>query len=125
MFLIISDKNMYHKKIDTRAAAWITIVSDLILVEYIFSDKTGTSAQNVMQFKRFLVDRIMFGTPVVKSIPSDIGNRSEVEALADQEFHLLDKLLVGKIPMVLPLELGLSQSKIKNTVGPRSLFFKE
>ena len=85
MFLIISDKNMYHKKIDTRAAAWITIVSDLILVEYIFSDKTGTSAQNVMQFKRFLVDRIMFGTPVVKSIPSDIGNRSEVEALADQE----------------------------------------
>ena len=26
--------------------------------------------------------------------------------------------------MVLPLELGSSQSKIKNIVGPRSLFFK-
>lgn len=35
------DLHMYHKESDTTAVARTSIVSDLGLVEYIFSDKTG------------------------------------------------------------------------------------
>ena len=92
IFLISSDKHIYHKEIDTRAAARSTIVSDLGLVEYVFYDKTGTLTQNVIQFKRYSVDGLMFGTPVAKFVPSNIGNITEVEALVYQEFHPLNKL---------------------------------
>jgi len=121
MVLIGWDKNMYHRETDTPAAARSTIVSDLGLVEYIFSDKTGTLTQNVMQFKRCSVDGMMFGTPVLKSAPTDIGNQTEVEAMVDQEFHPLDKLLVGyrqKESNVSSLEVGSATSKTNESSEP-------
>ena len=84
MFLIISDKNIYHMEIDTRAAARSTIVSDPGLMEYIFYNKDRTLSQHLMQLKFCLVDGMMIGIPVAKSVPSNISNQIEDEAVADQ-----------------------------------------
>ena len=69
MLYIGWDLNMYHSETDTPAAARSTIVTDLGLVEYIFSDKTGTLTCNIMEFKRCSVDGHVFGMAVAKSTP--------------------------------------------------------
>jgi len=69
MSLIAWDRDMYHKETDTAAIARSTIVTDLGQVKYIFSDKTGTLTQNVMNFKRCSVDGSIFGAPIKKSAP--------------------------------------------------------
>jgi len=127
IFLIRSDKNMYHKETDTCAVARSTIVSDLGQVQYIFSDKTGTLTQNVMQFKRCSVDGMMFGAPVEKSAP--LRRDSGTDFLC-QEFHPLKKLLVGLVTVSHEnvsnelSETGLSRlSKSEASVGAEPLTF--
>lgn len=63
------DLHMYHKESDTPAIARSSIVTDLGLVKYIFSDKTGTLTCNIMEFKRCAVDGHVFGMPVAKAAP--------------------------------------------------------
>ncbi|CUM66175.1 uncharacterized protein PRCAT00003833001 [Priceomyces carsonii] len=52
-FFIYSDIKMYYEKLDFCCIpkAW-SISDDLGQIEYIFSDKTGTLTQNVMEFKK-------------------------------------------------------------------------
>ncbi len=69
MLYVGKDIHMYHEESDTPAAARSSIVTDLGLVEYIFSDKTGTLTCNVMEFKRCSVDGHIFGTPIAKAAP--------------------------------------------------------
>lgn len=66
MWSIRSDKDMYHEETELAAAARSTIVSDLGQIKYIFSDKTGTLTQNIMNFKRCSVDGTAYGSPVTK-----------------------------------------------------------
>ncbi|KAL3807091.1 hypothetical protein ACHAXA_002117 [Cyclostephanos tholiformis] len=68
------DLDMYHKESDTPAVARSSIVTDLGLVKYIFSDKTGTLTCNIMKFKRCSVDGHIFGMPVAKAAPKLDGN---------------------------------------------------
>jgi magnesium-transporting ATPase (P-type) len=63
------DRRMYHKESDTPAVARSSIVTDLGLVNYIFSDKTGTLTSNIMKFKRCSVDGHVFGMPLAKAAP--------------------------------------------------------
>ena len=93
--LINQDLNMYDAYSDTRTVARSTTVTDLGQVEYIFSDKTGTLTQNVMKFKRCSVDSLVFGAPIVKATPG-------AEEGSSASFHPLNKLLVGKIPVLPP-----------------------
>jgi len=93
------DLNMYHEETDTPAAARSTIVTDLGLVEYIFSDKTGTLTCNIMEFKRCSVDGHIFGMPIAKSAPKKEG---DIENRADEDFlqnsvHPLQNLLAGSV----------------------------
>ena len=132
MYLIHWDKNMYHEETDTAAEARSpNMVTDLGLVEYIFSDKTGTLTQNVMKFKRCSVDGMVFGAPVAESStqksPSKEDGNDSMD-IPNQAFHPLTRLLVdGKasdddvgVSYINPSEVGTEQSKIEVSINPFS-----
>jgi phospholipid-translocating ATPase len=61
-FFIYSDVFMYYEKIDYPCTpkSW-NISDDLGQIEYIFSDKTGTLTQNVMEFKKCTINGVSYG----------------------------------------------------------------
>lgn len=61
-FFIYSDVLMYYDKIDYPCTpkSW-NISDDVGQIEYIFSDKTGTLTQNVMEFKKCTVNGVPYG----------------------------------------------------------------
>jgi phospholipid-translocating ATPase len=61
-FFIYSDTYMYYEKIDYPCTpkSW-NISDDVGQIEYIFSDKTGTLTQNVMEFKKCTVNGVPYG----------------------------------------------------------------
>ncbi|KAF2017278.1 phospholipid-translocating P-type ATPase [Aaosphaeria arxii CBS 175.79] len=61
-FFIYSDVLMYYDKIDYPCTpkSW-NISDDVGQIEYIFSDKTGTLTQNVMEFKKATINGVPYG----------------------------------------------------------------
>lgn len=61
-FFIYSDTYMYYDKIDYPCTpkSW-NISDDLGQIEYVFSDKTGTLTQNVMEFKKCTINGTPYG----------------------------------------------------------------
>ncbi|KAF2745876.1 phospholipid-translocating P-type ATPase [Sporormia fimetaria CBS 119925] len=61
-YFIYSDVKMYYEKIDYPCTpkSW-NISDDVGQIEYIFSDKTGTLTQNVMEFKKCTVNGVPYG----------------------------------------------------------------
>lgn len=61
-FFIYSDVKMYYEKLDFPCIpkSW-SISDDLGQIEYIFSDKTGTLTQNVMEFKKCTIAGTSYG----------------------------------------------------------------
>ncbi|KAI5795514.1 hypothetical protein EDC01DRAFT_614606 [Geopyxis carbonaria] len=61
-FFIYSDVLMYYAPIDYPCTpkSW-NISDDLGQIEYIFSDKTGTLTQNVMEFKKCTINGVPYG----------------------------------------------------------------
>ncbi len=61
-FFIWSDVHMYYERLDYPCTpkSW-NISDDLGQIEYIFSDKTGTLTQNVMEFKKATINGVPYG----------------------------------------------------------------
>jgi len=59
---IYSDVQMYYERLDYPCTpkSW-NISDDLGQIEYIFSDKTGTLTQNVMEFKKATINGVPYG----------------------------------------------------------------
>ncbi|KAJ6105080.1 hypothetical protein N7486_003769 [Penicillium sp. IBT 16267x] len=80
---IHSDVFMYYEKLGLYCVpkSW-NISDDVGQVEYIFSDKTGTLTQNVMEFKKSTINGVSYGEAYTEA---QIGMRRREGANADEE----------------------------------------
>ncbi|KAK9463159.1 uncharacterized protein V1516DRAFT_684533 [Lipomyces oligophaga] len=82
-FFIYSDTYMYYEPVDYPCTpkSW-NISDDLGQIEYVFSDKTGTLTQNVMELKKVTVNGVSYGeayTEAMAGIQKRQGLDVEVE----------------------------------------------
>ncbi|RMZ90024.1 hypothetical protein DV736_g2739, partial [Chaetothyriales sp. CBS 134916] len=101
-FFIYSDVGMYYEKLDYPCTpkTW-NISDDLGQIEYIFSDKTGTLTQNVMEFKKCTVNGVAYGEAYTEA---EAGMRRrqgiDVEAEARQVYDQIEaarKEMLGEL----------------------------
>ncbi|KAH9884860.1 phospholipid-translocating P-type ATPase [Xylariomycetidae sp. FL2044] len=99
---IYSDVEMYYEKIDYPCVpkSW-NISDDVGQIEYIFSDKTGTLTQNVMEFKKATINGQPYGeayTEAQAGMQKRLGIDVAAEAarakheIAEAKVHALDGL---------------------------------
>ncbi|EGW31556.1 uncharacterized protein SPAPADRAFT_72340 [Spathaspora passalidarum NRRL Y-27907] len=82
-FFIYSDLKMYYEKLDFPCIpkSW-NISDDLGQIEYIFSDKTGTLTQNVMEFKKCSIGGKSYGLAYTEA-KQGLDKRNGLDTVAE------------------------------------------
>ncbi|KAI5293450.1 hypothetical protein KEM52_005521, partial [Ascosphaera acerosa] len=90
---IYSDTFMYYDKLQYPCTpkSW-NISDDLGQIEYIFSDKTGTLTQNVMEFKKCTINSVSYGEAYTEA-EAGLQRREgiDVEVVAAQQRDLIQR----------------------------------
>lgn len=77
--LINDDLDIYYDKTDTPAnCRTSSLVEELGMVEYVFSDKTGTLTCNMMEFKQCTIGGIMYADDVPEDRRATVEDGTEV-----------------------------------------------
>ncbi|OBA23478.1 phospholipid-translocating P-type ATPase [Metschnikowia bicuspidata var. bicuspidata NRRL YB-4993] len=84
-FFIYADVKMYYERLNFPCTpkSW-SISDDLGQIEYIFSDKTGTLTQNVMEFKKCTIDGKSYGLAYTEA-KQGMDKRNGVDILKESE----------------------------------------
>ncbi|KAG0187171.1 hypothetical protein DFQ28_006789 [Apophysomyces sp. BC1034] len=102
-YFIFSDIDMYYDKTDTPCVprTW-NISDDLGQIEYVFSDKTGTLTQNVMEFRKCTINGVAYGMGTTEAtLGAKIREQSEkASQVPDAEIVGEDELEQAKIQML-------------------------
>ncbi|ORY86933.1 hypothetical protein BCR37DRAFT_131180 [Protomyces lactucae-debilis] len=100
-FFIYSDVDMYYAELDYPCTpkSW-NISDDLGQIEYVFSDKTGTLTQNVMEFKKCTINGVAYGeayTEAMLGMAKREGRNTETLEQEQRERIARDKQEMSKL----------------------------
>ena len=88
-FFIAQDIDMYYEALDAPCGpkTW-NISDDLGQIEYVFSDKTGTLTQNIMEFQKCSVHGVAYGEGVTEAQRGAATREGKAQTMNPEELNL-------------------------------------